>query len=167
MSLRRTVFEAVGGFRAEFGRVGTLPVGCEETELCIRAHRAFPDQVLLFEPNARVAHYVPAERSTFKYFAARCYAEGMSKAQVTRLMGARDGLASERAYTLRTLPAGVLRNLAHAVRHLDGNSVLRAGAIVAGLGITTVGYLRGKLVPGASSERARAVEFDTISASEG
>jgi glycosyltransferase involved in cell wall biosynthesis len=36
MSLRRDVFGMVGGFRTDVGRVGTRPLGCEETELCIR-----------------------------------------------------------------------------------------------------------------------------------
>ncbi|HET7094259.1 MAG TPA: glycosyltransferase family 2 protein, partial [Thermomicrobiales bacterium] len=36
MSFRRCVLEAVGGFRSGIGRIGALPVGCEETELCIR-----------------------------------------------------------------------------------------------------------------------------------
>src|SRR5688572_30210695 len=39
MSFRREVFSSVGGFRNGIGRIGTLPVGCEETELCIRARK--------------------------------------------------------------------------------------------------------------------------------
>ena len=37
MTIRREVFYSVGGFINAIGRVGTRPVGCEETELCIRA----------------------------------------------------------------------------------------------------------------------------------
>ena len=32
MSFRRTVFETIGGFRHEIGRMGTRPVGDEETD---------------------------------------------------------------------------------------------------------------------------------------
>src|SRR5207247_3975777 len=55
MSLRRSVVGRVGGFRNGMGRVGLLPVGCEETELCIRARQAIPDGVFVYEPRARVS----------------------------------------------------------------------------------------------------------------
>src|SRR5262245_49881809 len=42
MSFRRSVFERVGGFNEGVGRGRGLPLGCEETELCIRAARAAP-----------------------------------------------------------------------------------------------------------------------------
>ncbi|MGH9010562.1 MAG: glycosyltransferase family 2 protein, partial [Acidimicrobiia bacterium] len=56
MAFRREVFEAVGGFRSGIGRVGKRPVGCEETELCIRARQHFPRGVFLFDPEAVVRH---------------------------------------------------------------------------------------------------------------
>ena len=37
---------------------------------------------------AVIRHRVPAQRSTFRYFRRRCYAEGLSKAMVTRSVGA-------------------------------------------------------------------------------
>src|SRR5437870_12619098 len=48
MSFRRAVFAAVGGFHPAIGRVGTLPLGCEETELCIRVHQRWPQRVILY-----------------------------------------------------------------------------------------------------------------------
>jgi cellulose synthase/poly-beta-1,6-N-acetylglucosamine synthase-like glycosyltransferase len=39
MSFRREVFQQVGGFRSGIGRIGLRPVGCEETELCIRLNQ--------------------------------------------------------------------------------------------------------------------------------
>ncbi|HEX5504506.1 MAG TPA: glycosyltransferase family 2 protein, partial [Thermomicrobiales bacterium] len=81
MSFRREVF-AAGGFRDGIGRVAARPLGCEETELCIRARQRWPGRVLLYQPAARVAHRVPPSRATWRYFRARCYAEGQSKALV-------------------------------------------------------------------------------------
>ena len=100
----------------------------------------------MFEPGARVAHAVPADRATWGYFRARCFAEGLSKARVAALAGSRDGLASERAYTLRTLPAGVGRGLADAARG-DRFGLTRAAAIVGGLAVTTAGYVVGSVRP--------------------
>src|SRR5665213_2602093 len=36
MAINRRVFTQVGGFTSGIGRIGQIPLGCEETELCIR-----------------------------------------------------------------------------------------------------------------------------------
>jgi GT2 family glycosyltransferase len=155
MSFRREVFEGVGGFLSGIGRIGTYPVGCEETELCIRAGRRWPSKALLYEPRARVQHSVTASRARWAYFRARCYAEGLSKALVAHAVGARDGLASERTYTVRTLPRAVGRGVADSLRG-DPSALLRAGAIMAGLALTTAGYLMGT----GAAPRATPAEAD-------
>lgn len=144
MSFRAEVFQRAGSFRSGIGRIGTVPLGCEETELCIRASQKFPAQKLIYTPAARVAHRVPAERARFDYFRSRCYAEGLSKAMVTSLVGGRDGLSSERAYTFKTLPLGVLRGIGDAILRWDFSGLGRASAIIIGLLLTTWGYLLGK-----------------------
>lgn len=143
MALRRSVFEDVGGFREELGRIGSRPVGCEETELCIRASRRWPTGVFLHEPSAVVLHRQPPSRGTWRYFLARCYAEGLSKAVVSRLAGPSDALASERRYATRVLPAGAFRGLRDALVGRDPSGLGRTAAIVAGLGATTAGYVIG------------------------
>ncbi|MCW3015605.1 MAG: glycosyltransferase family 2 protein [Solirubrobacterales bacterium] len=145
MSLRREVFDAVGGFRCGMGRIGTVPLGCEETELCIRARRELPSSVILFEPRAMVHHRVPPQRLGWRYFRSRCYAEGLSKAAVTDRTGSRDGLATERSYTLRTLPLGVLRGIGDALIRGDPAGLARSLAIVCGLLVTSSGYAVGLL----------------------
>lgn len=144
MSLRREVFEQVGGFRSGIGRIGTRPVGCEETELCIRVRQRWPQRPMLYLPQARVLHRVTQARGRWAYFRSRCYAEGLSKALVAQLVGTRDGLASERTYTLQTLPRAFVRGLGAALRG-DPSGPLRAMAIVVGLALTTAGYLHGRL----------------------
>jgi len=146
MSFRRTVFETMGGFRHEIGRVGTRPVGDEETEIGIRAKRYWPNGVILYEPQARVYHRVPAHRANWRYFWSRCYAEGLSKAILSRIAGAKDSLASERAYTLRTLPLGAMNGIVETLTGRDRQGVERAVAIVTGLGVTTTGYVVGTVL---------------------
>lgn len=145
MSFRREVFTQIGGFHAGIGRVGALPLGCEETELCIRIRQRQPGATLRYEPRARVRHLVTPERARARYFFARCWSEGRSKALVAGLVGTSDGLASERRYTFGVLPRGVLRGLRDAMLGGDPGGLGRAGVIVAGLAITTAGYLRGRL----------------------
>ena len=115
MSFRREVFEAVGGFRSEIGRVGIRPLGCEETELCIRIRQRWPERSFLYQPRASVFHRVPGSRTCWRYFCSRCYSEGISKAFVSQYVGAKDSLASERIYTFRTLPQGVLYGVIDAL----------------------------------------------------
>ena len=143
MSFRREAFDAAGTFDTSVGRVGTRPVGGEETEFCIRVTRAMPGRVLLYQPAASVRHRVPASRTTWRYFTARCYAEGISKAIVSRLAGTDTGLASERRHAVVTLPLGAARHLAAGVIRRDVGGAARAGAIVGGLAVTVAGYVVG------------------------
>ncbi|MDF3299966.1 glycosyltransferase family 2 protein [Streptomyces tropicalis] len=144
-SFRRTAFDAAGGFATGIGRDGDRrPLGCEETELCIRLTRARPDAVLLLDDRAVIHHRVPAARERFGYFRSRAWAEGLSKALVARSVGAGKGLESERRYATRVLPAGVARGLRDALLARPGGAG-RAGAIVAGVLTAAGGYAVGTL----------------------
>ncbi|MFI6438266.1 glycosyltransferase [Streptomyces sp. NPDC050759] len=142
-SFRRSAFDAAGGFATGIGRDGDKrPLGCEETELCIRLSRARPDAVLLIDDRAVIHHRVPEAREHFGYFRTRAYAEGLSKALVARSVGADKGLESERRYATRVLPAGVARGLRDAALSRPGGAG-RAGAIVAGVLTAAGGYVVG------------------------
>ena len=141
MSVRRSVLLAVGGFDVGLGRTPDSPLGCEETELCIRAQAHFPGGHFLLEPGAVVHHAVPAERASWPYFRARCRAEGISKARVAQNVGRTAALSAESAYVRRVLPIGVLQNLGRGLRG-DLAALARAGAIVAGLAFTATGFLK-------------------------
>ena len=143
--MRREIFEVVGGFRNGIGRVGTRPVGGEETELSIRARQRWPEKKFLWEPRARIWHRIAPPRARWSYFCSRCYSEGLSKAVISRHVGVKDGLAAERAYTFRTLPRGVLRSLKEGLIQGDRAAFQRAGAIAVGLALTTAGYIAGSL----------------------
>ena len=143
MAFRRETLRAVGGFRDGIGRVGSIPLGCEETELAIRA-RSLTGGKVLHIPHARVQHRVTAPRTTWRYFLARCWAEGLSKALVAAHVGSGQALASERTYATRVLPRGAARNVGRALRG-DRRALARAAAIVVGLALTSAGYGFGVL----------------------
>ncbi|MGW8886216.1 glycosyltransferase family 2 protein [Streptomyces sp. NPDC055749] len=144
-SFRRTAFDTAGGFAVGIGRDGDKrPLGCEETELCIRLTRVKPDAVLLIDDRAVIHHKVPSAREHFDYFLLRTYAEGLSKARVTRHVGVGKGLESERRYTTHVLPAGAVRGLRDALLGRRGGAG-RAGAIVAGVASAAAGYAVGVL----------------------
>jgi glycosyltransferase involved in cell wall biosynthesis/GT2 family glycosyltransferase len=140
MSFRRAVLDEVGGFRHELGRIGTIPSGCEETDLCIRIGQRWPDGQILYDPLAAVDHFVPASRGKRAYFSSRCRGEGRSKAVLAGLVGSESGLEAERSYVRRTLPLGFLRGLGDALRG-DPSGLARAAMLVAGLFSTSRGYL--------------------------
>jgi glycosyltransferase involved in cell wall biosynthesis/GT2 family glycosyltransferase len=143
MSFRRQALLDAGGFRHELGRIGKIPAGAEETDLSIRVGQQNPGSEIVYDPEAAVDHFVPAERASFKYFTSRCRGEGRSKAILSGLVGSDDGLAEERTYTSRTLPLGFLRGIGDAFRG-DPDGLARAAMLVIGLGTTTRGYLGGQ-----------------------
>lgn len=145
MSFRREVFKIVDGFKSGIGRgANKRPLGCEETEFCIQLGQRAPATVLVMDHRSMIYHFVSDKRCRFSYFLSRCYAEGISKAQVAASVGSSDGLANERAYATRTLPLGVLRGVGDVFRGRP-SGLGRVGAIIAGLGMTAAGYVGTKL----------------------
>ncbi|MDD7966784.1 glycosyltransferase family 2 protein [Actinomycetospora lemnae] len=150
MSYRRETFESAGAFTEGLGRVGSLPLGCEETEFGIRVRAALPGARFLYDPRAEVHHTVKRERRTLRYFVRRCYSEGLSKAAVSDLAGATDALSSERGYVCRVLPRGFVRGLV-----ARRSNPAKAAAIALGLATTIAGYLGGRLRSRSRSEPAQ------------
>jgi glucosyl-dolichyl phosphate glucuronosyltransferase len=138
MSVRAEVFDRIGVFDEEIGRIGLIPLGNEETELCIRIGQRIPGARVVFEPAAVVHHRVTEARCEWSYLVSRSHAEGISKAAMAKLVGSGDATSEERSYATRVLPKGVLRELAHV--NLRG-----AAGIVTCLAVTTWWYLRGRL----------------------
>ena len=157
MSVRKNVLLAAGGFRESFGcdkdtntaRRGWTWLqhyaGDEETELCIRVSQQAPDRVWLYTPAAVVQHRVSLERTRRTYFIWRCYDEGLGKANLVKLHTVQTGLSSEKTYTFKTLPEGVMRGLADVFLQHDLTGISRALAIVVGLVMTMLGYLIGSV----------------------
>jgi len=153
MSFRRQALEQVGGFSHGIGRVGTRAVGCEETELSLRVKEAFPDGIILYDPQVMVEHRVTTERTSTRYFAQRCFAEGLSKSIVASLAGTESGLSSERTYLRRVLPGAVFRYLRIALSEADAAAACQALAVVGGVSATVAGYAYGSV----SAERRRVI----------
>ena len=141
MAIRSSVFEAVGGFREDFGKVGDV-ARPEDTDLCLRA--AGDGGIWFYEPHGSVGHWIPRQRTTFRYFARRCFHEGQGKAALAAMDGARQSTAAERSYTYRILPHAILRGLQDAARG-DVWGAARAAAIAVGFAATAAGFAAGWL----------------------
>lgn len=147
MSFVRDVFGEIGGFEEDLGRLRRVPVSCDDTDFSVRAQRARPGRVVLFLPDARVEHAVAPVRTTWGYLRWRCWAEGRAKAELTRAAGLDLGLADERRYVARVLPAAFARGLRDAARG-DRSGLGRSAAVVTALALTAAGYLYGLAMRG-------------------
>jgi hypothetical protein len=139
MLVKRSTFELVDGFREDFGKIGnrSLP---EDTDLCLRIASVQDNAIWIWDPAKVMKHRVPAGRATFGYLLSRCFYQGWGKAAMAHMDGFEQSTSSERYYALRTLPAGVRRGLADALRG-DLSGLGRAGAIVVAFSVTVLGYL--------------------------
>jgi GT2 family glycosyltransferase len=85
MAIRRAVFESLGGFAPNLGkRRGTL-LGGEDHDLCQRAVKA--GYHCEYRPELRVQHWVPAERTRFRYFLRWFFWCGITHAVIDRTPG--------------------------------------------------------------------------------
>lgn len=154
MSVRRDVWERIGGFREGFGLVTSAAEASgarkprsswgEENEFCIRVSQAYPQLQWIYEPRACVQHRIQDRRCTWRYFLSRSREEGMAKAHLASAVGRERALGTERSYATKTLPAGVLSGVRDAIANGDIDGLKRAGAIVAGFSMTTIGFLEGR-----------------------
>lgn len=81
MIVRADSFKRAGGFRTDFGKVGTASEP-EDTELCLRLSARNNGKQWLYVPAAKIEHAVPPDRSTLSYFIRRCWLEGSGKANL-------------------------------------------------------------------------------------
>jgi glycosyltransferase involved in cell wall biosynthesis len=139
MAIRRYVFDAAGGFRDGFGKVGAKSRP-EDTDLCLRAAECNEEGIWIYEPNAVACHWIPAERATFGYFLKRCYHEGQGKAALSSFNGVTESTSTERQYARRVLPRGIARGLWDTA-HGEASGMGRSFVIVAGLSSATVGFV--------------------------
>lgn len=152
MLVKRSAFEVVDGFREDFGKIGnrSLP---EDTDLCLRIAAVEESSVWMWDPAKVMKHRVPAGRATFGYLMSRCFLQGWGKAAMAHMDGFDESTSMERHYAMRTLPAGVGRGLADALRG-DVAGLGRSGAIIAAFSVTVGGYF-WYLLEGLFHRRAR------------
>ena len=140
MVVRKSAFEAVDGFREDFGKIGdrNLP---EDTDLCLRITSAQDNSkgLWIYDPLRISLHQVPAGRATFRYFLSRCFLQGWGKAAMASMDGFGTSTSMEMDYTRRILPAGVRRGLVETLRG-DVSGAQRSASIVLALSFTVAGY---------------------------
>jgi polysaccharide pyruvyl transferase WcaK-like protein len=156
MVVSRRVFDAIGGFRDDFGKVGNRSRP-EDTDLCLRAAAAQRPGMWVYEPAGITVHRVPLDRATPRFFLRRCLLEGSGKAALAALNGTGDSTSAERRYTRSVLPRGIARGLRDTLRG-DMSGLLRSMAIATGFGFAVAGFVAGRaagMIGRADRPRAR------------
>jgi hypothetical protein len=142
MAFRRRQLLALGGFAARFGKRGNTLGTCEETELSLRLERAEGAGHIRHVPGARVRHYVPPTRISWRLLIRRSISEGLSKGRLRRMYSG-GALGSEGAYVAHVLTRALPALVARGVRARDASELMGAAALVASLLLTGTAFVAG------------------------
>ncbi|GAB03493.1 GT2 family glycosyltransferase [Gordonia amarae] len=161
MAVRRPELVKIGGFSSALGRVGTLPVGCEETLMGIELRNTFPRSTVIRDSGFAVDHHVPQARQTVGYYLSRCRHEGRSKAKLSAIAGPESAFSAETSYLTRTITSGVVRYLGQFGRG-DIFAPARLLIMVLGVFATGMGTVLGTVGSGVGRSRRRARTLPTL-----
>jgi GT2 family glycosyltransferase len=142
MAFRLDALTSVGGFATQFGKRGNALETCDETELSLRIERMYGPGRIRFTPRARVRHFVPVERISWRLLLRRSVSEGLSKGRIHRLYK-RPALAPERDYARGLLLEAVPRMLVGGIGRRDGQLVAGAAAVLLSLLATGAAFVIG------------------------
>jgi glucosyl-dolichyl phosphate glucuronosyltransferase len=133
MSARRSVLREIDGFHSD---------DHDDMDMCHRI--AYARHKVLYEPRAVVHHFVPATRTTWRYFWRRCYFVNQGKVEAFANMREASSLSAELTFVARALTAGVLAEIRDVIRG-DLYGLVRVGAMIAGIALAGLGHLSGQL----------------------
>jgi glycosyltransferase involved in cell wall biosynthesis len=136
MALRTADFREIGGFRADFGKIGARYRCPEDTDLCVRLSRHRPHSSWLMVADAKIEHVVSRERATLSFFLQRCYWEGRQKAEWASGGGR---LTVESDFVTRRVPNGLKTYLLRAALDGDLDNLARATSLVLGASSAALG----------------------------
>lgn len=134
MSVRAASLRAVNGFQSD---------NHDDMDLSHRIAAAHGAASVVYDPAAKVRHFVTADRVTWTYFWRRCFFVNRGKVRAFHDLGHAGNLGAELAFA-RRMAGSVLRRLGRGLRG-DRGAVAQAGAIVAGLGLAAVGHVAGRI----------------------
>jgi glycosyltransferase involved in cell wall biosynthesis len=135
MSVRRTLLEQVRGFHSD---------NHDDMDMCHRVAHIKGSGAVIYEPAATVRHFVPASRSTWKYFWRRCFFVNRGKVEAFAQMGDAATLGADARFVWYALTRGVLRGMLQAAKG-DAHGLARSAAIIAGVGLAAAGHVAGRI----------------------
>jgi len=134
MSVRRLALADIGGFHSD---------NHDDMDMCHRLMHLRPAEQIVYEPMARVQHFVPSARTTWGYFWRRCFFVNKGKVEAFQQMGGASNLSADIGFVGHALSRGVSRELRQAFRG-DLWGAVRAAAILAGIVLAGAGHVAGQ-----------------------
>ena len=133
MSVRRLALVEIGGFHSD---------NHDDMDMCHRLRDLRPAEQIIYEPLARVHHFVPAARTRWGYFWRRCFFVNKGKVAAFHQMEGAANLSADIGFVGRALSHGVSRGLRQTLKG-DAWGAARAAAILAGIVLAGSGHLAG------------------------
>jgi glucosyl-dolichyl phosphate glucuronosyltransferase len=133
MSVRRSALQEISGFHSD---------SHDDMDMCHRL--AFAQYIVLYEPLAVVSHFVPATRTTWRYFWRRCYFVNLGKVEAFANMQGAAHLGAELAFVVRIMTRSIPAGMHQALRG-DLYGLVRVAAMMAGTVLAGLGHLSGKV----------------------
>jgi glucosyl-dolichyl phosphate glucuronosyltransferase len=134
MSVRSAALRRIGGFRSD---------NHDDMDLSHRIAAEYGKDSVVYEPKARVYHFVTADRVRWGYFWRRCFRVNRGKVRAFDDMGSTSNLHAELAFARRAT-LRLVQRLASGL-HGDVPALGQAGAMVVGLALSGLGYARGRI----------------------
>ena len=134
MSVRRLALADIGGFHSD---------NHDDMDMCHRLMYVRPAEQIVYEPTARVHHFVPVTRTTWHYFWRRCFFVNKGKVEAFRQMEGAANLSADVGFVGSALSHGVASGLRQAFRG-DAWGAARAASILAGIALAGAGHLAGQ-----------------------
>jgi glucosyl-dolichyl phosphate glucuronosyltransferase len=142
MAFRREPLASLGGFASGFGKHGNAYETCDETEVSLRLEQAHGLGRIKYVPTARVRHFVPESRVSWRILLRRSISEGLSKGRLRRLYGGA-ALSAEQRYVAGLLVGAVPRLMVVGLARRDRHAVLASASILMSLLLTAGAFLVG------------------------
>jgi GT2 family glycosyltransferase len=144
MSFREDVFDRVGYFRVNIGRIATNLISGEDTEFSIRILQNLTDSRIVYDPSAIVYHRVPRTRVSLKYLMKRAFYGGFSVAVIVNSIKSNpiNVLSVEDRYLRYLLKVSIPLRVK---RVHELKNILQLFALLTSIFLVLVGYFFGRL----------------------
>ena len=147
MSVRRVALADIGGFHSD---------NHDDMDMCHRLMHQRPAEQIVYEPLARVQHFVPSARTTWGYFWRRCFFVNKGKVEAFRQMGGASNLSADVGFVGQAIVPWRLQRTAPG--RPGGTSGARCGpqSILAGIGLAGAGHVAGQATMACGSDATAA-----------
>jgi glycosyltransferase involved in cell wall biosynthesis len=140
MAFHKQIFNKVGYFKQNIGRIGEKLISAEETELSLRITTKFPEYKIIYDPESIVYHNVKSNRINLLYIIKRSFYEGYSKSLIIKKYSKHPNfLSSEKTYLFL-----IIYSIINKLFNLNFNYMLQIITLLISTFFVFIGFFFGK-----------------------